>query len=1271
MLSIVILVVSFIFIGLFFLLLVKFILGIKDNKFIYKSSLKTIKSFSFSMVILLFFYAISFGFVFGGFTSMITYKNSIKDNHDNYNTHLFSLNPNKGYYGDWNSRKYLTKEYWEMFVDAPYPTYELPWFPGVEFGPKWSEFMSEIYKESPLADTLDPISHTYKPLNTFYSKGVIFNLDVWKMIANSYDYYSSLYDENNDLYYRLVQSFQVTAKLQSSEEIIKNIRTLYFVNLEDYNYSNNSFYTSFDKMFRDDSFTQKTSSKKGENYYLARYEFTEFAKKRVGNGYYTKEDLLSINNHHKNKPITDDKVIEVAVSDYFAEKNNISLGQEYKVSLYKKYNNKITYSFMPIATYRDSYSSGDDEWTGSILINSLDYNRLVYGEDPELTNYSPRFTRREEVILQTKSMIDSFSIRQQVSKKQYETLLEGELAQRVNLFNQYIFQSIFPGKKFEELKLKDQQNFLNYFMIRLDVASAYNKTSNSYYSRNDNGSLNYYITEIINIVIIILLFIIVITILFSIINSKIKDNYKQFGVLKSFGYSTNSISLSFLMFPIILMLVNNVFALSFSVLFYWLSMRNYKNLFNVVVRPPSIIALIFIFLLSFSIIIVFSYLKIRKSLAKKETILLEGKSVYNPNIIFRKMSKIGDKFKSFEVSYAFKNIFKSISKSSLIVFSTLSSLFLVAISFTISSFVSINTSENFSGANFDNYDYYSFREWNRYANFSSPRKYFKKIDGLDEAFRERYTNLNFEAIDKILDEEFLLGEYNLSLLDTNVDFSSTYKNEYKRISLEITNYLSSNYVVKRNDVVKKDVIDNYELFDYSYISPQTTWNFFEIYAKLAFLYKKDHPFATWDNFDKGFYQETDKGVIQNENLTLMRMYKFIFLSPTYKWISNNYMDLLEIDLNDEPLIALKDFYLRTFPYITFGKTLFDSEKAAFFFHSSLGVSKTSNISLDDKNLFKTVNVSFIDSYKEYERWMNIKFKSGPNITERFASETPNKEYIPVVIDKGIARNQKVEQGDFLYIKNFDRFNNPDFIKIKIIGIYSKIDYGILTSREFVEGYTQKATSFHYVFYNDAFQIDNQSSYGFSESSYEKMLKFFKPDEGIELLSESSEESSSVFKNNLIADLKVTYNLPFLKALSNQVNKIITESLILSSLIILIIPMFMILISIKETIDDNVREVSMLKSLGYNTRQTSKLILSPNLLLVFTALVVLIPLVFLMFFLFTKLFLFLMAADLTFKMVWWQWLAIIGLDLIIMALLYSVSFYFYYKLNSKEVIKNIF
>jgi len=193
----------------------------------------------------------------------------------------------------------------------------------------------------------------------------------------------------------------------------------------------------------------------------------------------------------------------------------------------------------------------------------------MFGEDPDLTGYSRRFSEKEEIILQTKSMINTFSIQQQVSKKKYHELLNNKLPKEMNLFAQHIYQTIFKDKDFNSLKIKQQQDYLDNFQMKVDINSNYSKIGDEgYYARNRKGAENYYISEIINIVIIFLLFIIVITILFSIINSKIKDNYKQFGVLKSFGYSTKTISLSFLMFPIILMIVNNVFALSFAALFY-------------------------------------------------------------------------------------------------------------------------------------------------------------------------------------------------------------------------------------------------------------------------------------------------------------------------------------------------------------------------------------------------------------------------------------------------------------------------------------------------------------------------------------------------------------------------------------------------------------------------------------------------------------------------------------------------------------------------------
>ena len=104
---------------------------------------------------------------------------------------------------------------------------------------------------------------------------------------------------------------------------------------------------------------------------------------------------------------------------------------------------------------------------------------------------------------------------------------------------------------------------------------------------------------------------------------------------------------------------------------------------------------------------------------------------------------------------------------------------------------------------------------------------------------------------------------------------------------------------------------------------------------------------------------------------------------------------------------------------------------------------------------------------------------------------------------------------------------------------------------------------------------------------------------------------------------------------DQFYKFFSKTLLVSMIILLAIPMFMILISIKEVIDDNVVEVSMLKSLGYNTFKTSRLILSPYLLISFIALLLVIPIAFGLFALLNLLMIKLLLLDLTFGMFIWQ------------------------------------
>ena len=79
-------------------------------------------------------------------------------------------------------------------------------------------------------------------------------------------------------------------------------------------------------------------------------------------------------------------------------------------------------------------------------------------------------------------------------------------------------------------------------------------------------------------------------------------------------------------------------------------------------------------------------------------------------------------------------------------------------------------------------------------------------------------------------------------------------------------------------------------------------------------------------------------------------------------------------------------------------------------------------------------------------------------------------------------------------------------------------------------------------------------------------------------------------------------------------------------------MFMILISIKEVIDDNIIEVSNLKAQGYDTYSASKLILSPYLILTFIAFIIFVPVILLTFIGLNQLFLNLFLLDLTFKLI---------------------------------------
>ncbi len=1293
--------------------LVRLILNYKRGGFLYKSALKTIKSFSFSMVLLLLFYGFSFGYSFGSLTANETYRQELLGQNLEGNAHSFLFTNDslgKGIY-DYNMEEgetesaYLTEEYWNLiFGTADDPESGIVDYVAYDHFYTWDDFSRLILPDGYLADFEDPTYSTiYEPIY-----GESYGITPFAYYQYNPEYYlqysvwDKLYEEFNDefeFYYRstLVSNF-IGRTIEQSE--LKDYRSYDMVSLQDYNPETNTYYSSFDDLYKENTFNSKVEVServKGDtNYEDDTYVIGEYTFSNIAEGY-EYDDLLAINNHYYDEngnlaPFEsvgaelenfNSLNIEIAISELFYEANpNIVLGESYDFALN---DGARLVKFTPIATFSDIYSSTNDQFFGSFLINYLDFNILKYN----FRDTTSQMSSSSPILLQTENLLDENSIRMHTSEKYLKELnKESTLKEYLHEWNNTISNSIF-GADLNELNEK-QRDVVHSFTIHVNFNSTQDGASTLFYGKNLDGYSTFLIVNIFNMIMLILIFFVVIFIIYSVIGKKIKEQFKQFGILKSMGYKTNNISISFVLFPILILFLANILALVLMTPFYLFQLNNLQSRFFVSISSFAFPTLITWLVISIGILLFFSYLKIWRTLRRSELYLLSGSKRFTPGLLFRGASKISTRFKSFETSYAFKNIFKSIPKSSIVFTSVLFSLVIVGLSLMISSFVKVNIDDNFSAVNFN--DYYYIQHSSKFDYGDSNGLY----RSLATDYRS-YQEYNTSNLNDAIKEAYTLGDYEfaseaLLTYDPSLGFDVNFTNATNLI----IDYFITNPIIERNDLAVEEVTNRFDLFEYSYISSASMKEYFELESKLFKDFKMSNPLQDLKDFmnlpflyDAQEYPFITFGNLNNYYINnAISLFKKFLATDGFEYINQRYPDLeisdLDIDdlftlfsdLSEEGMKVYDDF----FPSIYFGRTLYDKDTTSLFsYHNTGRFSEDEDTSYDNSQ--KLVSTIFED-LEQINIFFNFETKKGETISSLLEKEIPNKNqnYIPVAIDEGTSKMLDVKKGDYFYAKLdensvFYEIEGLESIPLKVVGVYEKHDYGIITSQEFITNRFNGITRIYnalVTFDSDAF--DKTISSTFSLNTYEEAILndwniYILQEEDYNEVPHIPDPTNTSFRYMLEPNY-LHYSIPLLYEFSSRVYKEVTIAILLSIIFILIIPIFIILISIKEVIDDNIVEVSMLKSLGYNTWQTSRLILSSSLVIVGFSFLILLPIMFTFGFIFNTLFISLFALDLTFKLLWWNWLVLLGLLFLILGILYSVSYYFYYKLKSKDVILNI-
>ncbi len=339
-------------------------------------------------------------------------------------------------------------------------------------------------------------------------------------------------DYKNDYTVSDLDRFRKNNPNISSEE--NQMLDMYNMCLSGYKLCDDNFYSYIGQIFRKYDFDTKVARQKLDSI-KDKYNFDyEYQKSKVVNDdkYYIKA-MPYIKNKKINKPYLVDgkfptKNNEVTVLPKFAKKNNLKIGDKYKI------NNKI-YRIVGFAYASDyiypmiSYNQPifDEKYNNIVFMNESTYEDFSgIKDDVYAMVFKEKVNRKNRIKV-------SFSNSADVNKKKKMTLEE---AKRLKDYSEVI-----------NIMLEDEKDIVSF-----DINSIIRV------ARTDAIQLEFDSDRVFADAFLKLLLSIAVIIIVIITKKRIEDERLQIGVLKSLGYSKYSIAVSYLVYPIIGSLVGGL-----------------------------------------------------------------------------------------------------------------------------------------------------------------------------------------------------------------------------------------------------------------------------------------------------------------------------------------------------------------------------------------------------------------------------------------------------------------------------------------------------------------------------------------------------------------------------------------------------------------------------------------------------------------------------------------------------------------------------------------
>ncbi len=830
--------------------------------------------------------------------------------------------------------------------------------------------------------------------------------------------------------------------------------------------------------------------------------------------------------------------------------------------------------------------------------------------------------------------------------------------------------------------------------------------------------------DLIHIFIIIFM-IIVLIVLAMLISKRINDSGKQLGTLKAMGMKVENIASSYILFPIIIILLGFVLASLASplVMLMFNSILSKSLYVSFATNPISINFFLYLLIIPMILSIGLAFLISVKTLLKPTLNLLNNTGKNAPNVLVRAAGYATPSWIPFSVSYAGKGLLRAFGKSSLLFVSIFLSVFLTSFVMSSTTMIKKQTENGIKHLN--------FRTASLYANGSIGQ--FDVYKMFDEDGNVTYSNDSEPDLNKFkADIEYLSdiklprsidAQYNLYINYIDATLNSLPKTskgngEYIESYIMLEHVLSQGYFSSNSEIISSGGLAEWEKTN-SIPGKVSFTSMSELTTRWLTYIGVDY---VGDKLDFNLINENIFEVIDELGGVIEQLPDIVIGDLFYNQYANGISNVVNVSPISEAINTNKENYDN---YNNNIDKLSNDDFHNNIYCSILNDAETFINTWGSKDSDVDIWKLFDDDYKKINSGESLGYipviistQSGLTLQEWVDTKIPNVDLIEkkddiYTVSMGLPVVANTRHGT-------TELNSRIKVDIKVVDeLFVGWDFGIVTSNEFVRSYIQNYE------YNSNWTIDGEQiksdiltemgiesitlingnldetfkSIGTQMTTYkdykpEQIDKYLGDDyiQGIDVEAKSKymtplsiNMNKTSYANGAVRDddlhkflLGDLNNYTYTNGLSTSLNLLLSQGQQVYEMImglfstmagfVLFMAATIILISMKDIIDSSRREVSMLKAFGYSNTKATSLIMSPYVLVSLLALIIAIPLSFISLGIVAQILTQLTGSVFQFTLTIMQWFILIGFVFGLIAFISIIGYISFSKANALEAIQ---